>query len=245
MFAIFKKEIRYFFSSLIGPIVLVLFLLVNSTFLWIVQPGGYLDILDAGFATLEPLFNLAPWMYLILIPAMTMRAFAEEKSNGTIELLLTRPLSEMNIITGKFLAYFVLLALTLVPTLVYYATVYQLGAPVGNIDQGASIGSYIGLFLLGASFVSIGIFSSVITKNQIISLLISLILCLFFYSGFGMIADIGGSEGFSFFIQQFGIEEHYYSISRGIIDTRDIVYYGCLIGGFMLLTRLVLVSRKW
>jgi len=245
MFAVFKKEIRYFFSSLIGPIVLVLFLSINSYFLWIDPANDYLDILNSGFATLEPLFTIAPWMYLILIPAMTMRAFAEEKSNGTIELLLTKPLSEYNIIIGKFLAYFSLLALTLLPTIVYYFTVYQLGYPKGNIDQGATLGSYIGLFLLGASFVSIGIFSSAITSSQIISLLVSLILCLFFYSGFELISNFGNANTLSFFIKQFGIEEHYYNISRGIIDTRDIVYYGCLIGGFLLLTKLVIVSRKW
>jgi len=245
MYAIFKKEIRYFFSSLIGTIVLVLFLSINSYFLWIDPASDYLDILNSGFATLEPLFIIAPWMYLILIPAMTMRAFAEEKANGTIELLLTKPLTEYNIVIGKFLAYFTLLALTLLPTLVYYATVYQLGYPKGNIDQGATLGSYIGLFLLGASFVSIGIFSSAITKSQIIALLISLILSLFFYSGFELLSNFGDPNGFSFFIKQFGIEEHYYNISRGIIDTRDLVYYSCLIVSFLLLTKLVLVSRKW
>lgn len=244
MFAIFKKEIKYFFSSLIGPIVLVIFLTLNSLFLW-VNPIDNLDILNSGFASLEPLFSLAPWMYLILIPAMTMRAFAEEKANGTLELLLTKPLSEMQIIGGKFLAYFTLLTLTLVPTLVYYGTVFQIGFPKGNIDNGATLGSYLGLFLLGASFISISVFASVVTKNQIIALLLSLILCLFFYTGFEIIGNMGNSNAFGFFIQQFGIEEHYYSISRGIIDTRDLVYYGCLITSFLLLTRLVLVSRKW
>lgn len=245
MFAILKKEIRYFFSSLIGPIVLVVFLLINSLFIWVTPVSDYLDILNTGVATLEPLFSLAPWMYLILIPAMTMRAFADEKANGTIELLLTKPLSEIEIISGKFFAYFVLLLLTLLPTLTYYVSVYQLGFPIGNIDQGATLGSYIGLFFLGASFVSIGIFASVITNNQIISLLVSLILCLFFYSGFEIIGEAGGSDSFSYVIQQFGIEAHYYNISRGIVDTRDLTYYICLIGGFLWATKLVLNSRKW
>ena len=167
MLAILKKEIRYFFSSLIGPIVLILFLLVNSLFIWVYAPNDYMNILSSGFASLEPLFTLAPWMYLILIPAMTMRAFAEEKSNGTIELLLTRPLSEFQIILGKFFAYFILLILTLIPTLIYYFSVYYLSN--GDIDNGATFGSYIGLILLGASFISIGLFASIITKNQIIS----------------------------------------------------------------------------
>ena len=243
MLAIFKKEIRYFFSSLIGPIVLVLFLLTNSLFLWVVPINDYLHVLNSGFASLEPLFSLAPWMYLVLIPAMTMRGFAEEKSNGTIELLLTRPLTELQIILGKFLAYFALLLLTLVPTLIYYFSIQYLSN--GNIDQGATWGSYLGLILLGASFISIGLFSSVITSNQIIALLISILLCLFFYFGFSLIGDSTADSSFSFIIQQFGIEEHYYSISRGLIDSRDLIYYFCLISIFTLLTKLALVSRKW
>ncbi len=243
MLAILKKEIRYFFSSLIGPIVLILFLLVNSLFIWVYAPNDYMNILSSGFASLEPLFTLAPWMYLILIPAMTMRAFAEEKSNGTIELLLTRPLTEFQIILGKFFAYFILLILTLIPTLIYYFSVYYLSN--GDVDNGATFGSYIGLILLGASFISIGLFASIITKNQIISLLVSLLLCLLFYFGFSMIADAMGDKSINYLIQQFGIEEHYYSISRGLFDTRDLVYYFCLIAIFTLLTKVALVSRKW
>ena len=182
-------------------------------------------------------------MYLVLIPAMTMRAFAEEKSNGTIELLLTRPLTEFQIILGKFFAYFLLLTLTLIPTFVYYFSVDYLSH--GFIDNGATFGSYIGLLLLGASFISIGLFASVITKSQIISLLISLLLCLLFYFGFSMIADAAGDTSLNYIIQQFGIEEHYYSISRGLVDTRDLVYYFCLIAIFSLLTKIALVSRKW
>lgn len=243
MFAIFKKEIRYFFSSLIGPIVLVLFLLINSLFLWTYAPNEYMNILSSGFASLEPLFSLAPWMYLILIPAMTMRAFAEEKANGTIELLLTRPLTEFQIILGKFLAYFVLLILTLIPTFIYYYSIEFLSH--GTIDKGATIGSYIGLLFLGSSFISIGLFASVITKSQIISLLTSILFCLVFYFGFSLIGNAGDDTSFSFIIQQFGIEEHYYSISRGLIDTRDLIYYFCLIALFTLLTKVALVSRKW
>ena len=243
MLAILKKEIRYFFSSLIGPIVLILFLLINSLFIWTYSPNEYMNILISGFASLEPLFTLAPWMYLVLIPAMTMRAFAEEKSNGTIELLLTRPLTEFQIITGKFLAYFILLTLTLIPTLIYYFSVNFLSH--GSIDNAATLGSYIGLLLLGASFISIGLFASVITKNQIISLLVSLLLCLLFYFGFSLIAEVTGETSLGFVIQQFGIEEHYYSISRGLLDTRDLVYYFCLIAVFILITKLALVSRKW
>jgi ABC-2 type transport system permease protein len=243
MFAILKKEVRYFFSSLIGPIVLVLFLLTNSLFLWTYAPNEYMNILSSGFASLEPLFSLAPWMYLILIPAMTMRAFAEEKALGTIELLLTKPLTEFQIITGKFCAYLILLSLTLIPTFVYYFSVEYLSH--GSIDKGSTIGSYLGLLLLGASFISIGLFASVISKSQIISLLISILFCLLFYFGFNLIANTIDDTSFSFIIQQFGIEEHYYSISRGLIDTRDIVYYFCLISIFTLLTKVALVSRKW
>ena len=243
MLAILKKEIRYFFSSLIGPVVLVLFLLINSLFLWTYAPNEYMNILSSGFASLEPLFSLAPWMYLILIPAMTMRAFAEEKANGTIELLLTRPLTEFQIILGKFLAYLLLLLLTLLPTFIYYYSVEFLSH--GTIDKGATIGSYIGLLLLGSSFISIGLFASVITKSQIISLLISILLCLLFYFGFSLIGNAGEDTSLSFVIQQFGIDEHYYSISRGLVDTRDLMYYFCLVALFTLLTKVALVSRKW
>ena len=243
MLAVFKKEIRYFFSSLIGPIVLVLFLLINSLFLWTYAPNQYMNILSSGFASLEPLFSLAPWMYLILIPAMTMRAFSEEKANGTIELLLTRPLSEFQIISGKLFAYLVLLLLTLIPTFIYYSSIDYLSH--GTIDRGATIGSYIGLLLLGASFISIGLFASVITKSQIISLLISILFCLLFYFGFSLIGNAINDTSFSVIIQQFGIEEHYYSISRGLVDMRDLIYYFCLITLFTLLTKVALVSRKW
>ena len=243
MLAVFKKEIRYFFSSLIGPIVLVLFLLINSLFLWTYAPNQYMNILSSGFASLEPLFSLAPWMYLILIPAMTMRAFSEEKANGTIELLLTRPLSEFQIISGKLFAYLVLLLLTLIPTFIYYSSIDYLSH--GTIDRGATIGSYIGLLLLGASFISIGLFASVITKSQIISLLISILFCLLFYFGFSLIGNAINDTSFSVIIQQFGIEEHHYSISRGLVDTRDLIYYFCLITLFTLLTKVALVSRKW
>lgn len=243
MLAILKKEIRYFFSSLIGPIILVLFLLINSLFLWSYAPNEYLNILSSGFASLEPLFSLAPWMYLILIPAMTMRAFAEEKAYGTIELLFTKPLTEFQVILGKFFAYLILLVLTLLPTYVYYLSVDYLSH--GSIDKGATIGSYLGLLLLGASFISIGLFASLISKSQIISLLISILFCLLFYFGFGLIANAANDTSFSFIIQQFGIEEHYYSISRGLIDTRDLIYYFSLISIFILLSKVSLVSRKW
>jgi len=243
MLAILKKEIRYFFSSLIGPIVLVLFILTNSLFLWTYAPNDYMNILSSGFASLEPLFALAPWMYLILIPAMTMRGFAEEKANGTIELLLTRPLTEFEIIIGKFSAYLILLLLTLLPTLIYYFSVEYLSH--GSIDKGATIGSYLGLVLLGSCFISIGLFSSVIAKSQIISLLFGILFCLVFYFGFNLIGNYGDNTSFNYIIQQFGIEEHYYSISRGLIDSRDLIYYFCLIAIFTLLTKVTLASRKW
>lgn len=243
MLAILRKEVRYFFSSLIGPIVLVLFLLINSLFLWTYAPNEYMNILSSGFASLEPLFSLAPWMYLILIPAMTMRAFAEEKAFGTMELLLTKPLTEFQIIIGKFFAYLLLLILTLIPTFVYYYSVEYLSH--GSIDKGSTLGSYLGLLLLGASFISIGLFASVITKSQIISLLIGILFCLLFYFGFSLIGNANDDTSFRFIIQQFGIEEHYYSISKGLVDTRDLVYYLCLITLFILLTKLALVSRKW
>ena len=181
MYPLFKKEFSYFFSSLIGVVILVVFLLVNSLFLWMIPINEYLNIFTSGYASLEPLFTLAPWMYLILIPALTMRTIAEEKSMGTIELLLTKPISEKQIVISKFLASFTVLVLTLLPTFTYVVSVYYLGYPKGNLDMGATIGSYLGLLLLGAVFIAIGIFSSALTNNQIVALLLSILLCIFFY----------------------------------------------------------------
>lgn len=243
MYALFVKEIRSFLSSLIGYIVIVVFLLALGLFMWILRGGT--NVLDSGYASIMPLFDIGPWVFLFLIPAITMRSFAEEKRTGTIELLLTRPITDTQIILAKYLAAFVLVLFALLPTLVYYYSVYKLGNPPGNIDTGATWGSYIGLLFLGSGFVAIGIFASSLTDNQIIAFILALAMCFFFYMGFGSISSLSLFGRADTFIESLGIEAHYDSMSRGAIDTRDLVYFLSLNGLFMLGTRTVLESRKW
>ena len=243
MYALFKKEISNFLSSLIGIMVIVVFLLITGLFLWVFQSD--FNILNYGYANLDSLFILAPWVVLFLVPAVTMRSFAEENRTGTIEMLLTKPLSDWQIILAKFLASVVLVLLALIPTAVYYFSVYRLGLPMGNLDKGGIIGSYIGLFLLSASFVSIGIFCSSVTNNQILAFILSVFLCGFIYIGFEFIFSLSLFGGIDLFIQRLGMAAHYSSISRGVVDTRDILYFLSVMALFLSMTKLVLASRKW
>ncbi|MBK7212628.1 MAG: gliding motility-associated ABC transporter permease subunit GldF [Bacteroidales bacterium] len=243
MYTLYRKEISSFLNTLIGYAVIVIFLLINGLFLW-VFPVEF-NILDYGFASLENLFMLAPWVFLFLVPAITMRTFAEEQKSGTIEILLTKPLTDMDIILAKFLAGLTLVLFSILPTLIYYFTLNNLGLPPGNIDHGATWGSYIGLLFLGGGFVAIGIFSSSISGNQIVSFMVSVFLCGFMYLGFEFIYNLSifGSAGL--FIKNLGINAHYNSISRGVIDTRDVLYFISLIAFFLMLTRYKLEKRKW
>lgn len=243
MLALFRKEISSFLSSLTGYLVIIVFLLVNGLFLW-VFPNEF-NILDYGYASLDGLFIIAPFVFLFLVPAVTMRSFAEERKSGTIELLLTRPLTEMQIIGAKYLAAVALVLFSLLPTLVYYVSVYRLGLPPGNLDSGGIWGAYIGLFFLGASFAAIGIFSSSLTDNQILSFVLAVLLSGFIYAGFEFIYSLALFGPVDLFIKQLGIAAHYSSISRGVVDTRDVVYFASLIALFLGLTKLVLSSRKW
>lgn len=241
MFALFKKEISSFLSSLTGYIVISIFLLSVGLFIW-VFPGNF-NIPESGVASLEPLFILSPWVFMFLIPAITMRSFAEEKRTGTIELLLTRPITEWQIIMAKYFAGIVLVILSLLPTLIYYYAIYQLGNPAGNIDSGSTLGSYIGLLFLAACFVSIGLFSSSITENQIISFIIAFFISFFCYSGFESLSQLEFFGPFAVVISSIGISDHYTSISRGVVDTRDLVYFTGLTIIFLSLTRFKILSR--
>ncbi len=243
MFALLRKEVESFLSSLIAYIVIVVFLLVVSFFLWVIKFGH--NIIANGFAGIDGLFVIAPMVFLFLIPAITMRMFAEEKKGGTIELLLTQPLSDIQIILAKFFAGIILVIFALIPTLVYYYSVHQLGMPPGNIDAGAMWGSYIGLVFLGGAFVAIGLFSSSITDNQIVSFILAALLSAFFYIGFEFIWPLDVFNNIGLLIGSLGIYAHYESVSRGVIDSRDIIYFISLIAFFLLLTRFVLASRKW
>jgi ABC-2 type transport system permease protein len=243
MYALFKKEINGFLNSLIGYIVVIVFLVVMGLFLWVV-PMQF-NILDFGYANVDGLFILAPFIFLFLIPAITMRSFADERKSGTIELLMTQPLTDMQVILAKYFAGVVLVIFSLVPTLVYVISVYRLGLPIGNLDMGGLWGSYIGLLFLGSTFVAIGIFASSVSDNQIVSFIIAVFLSAFFYIGFELFYTfiLSGKVGLA--IQSLGINAHYSSISRGVIDTRDLIYFLSISIFFLLLTKISLESRKW
>lgn len=243
MFTLFKKEIRTFLSSLIGYIAICVFLLLVGLFLWILPTDS--NILTNGYAGLDSLFTLAPWVFLFLIPAITMRSFADEKRAGTIEFLLTKPLTDLQIILAKYFASVTLVLFSLLPTLIYYFSVYKLGNPVGNIDSGGTWGSYIGLFFLASAFTSIGIFASSLSDNQIVAFILAVFLCFFFYIGFQYISILDMFGKASALILSLGIDDHYTSMSRGVIDTRDVIYYFSIIGIFILMTKTKLESRKW
>lgn len=202
-------------------------------------------MLDSGYANIDSLFQIAPWVFMFLIPAITMKFFAEEKRTGTIELLMTKPITELQIILAKYLSALVLVFIALVPTIVFFFSVYYLGDPVGNLDIGGTLGSYIGLFFLAASYVAIGNFASSLTTNQIVAFLLAVVLSLFIYIGFDSIGGLEIFRGIDNTVISMGIADHYVSMSRGLIDTRDIVYFLILISIFILLTRLKLQSERW
>lgn len=243
MWALIQNEISGFFSTLTGYIVIIVFLLLNGMFIW-VFPGEN-NILETGYASLNSLFTLAPWIFLFLVPAVTMRSFAEEKKTGTLELLLTRPLSDLQIILAKYLAGVLLVIFALLPTFVYVASVYFLGSPKGNFDAGGTWGSYLGLFFLATIYVSIGIFASSLTENQIIAFIVAVLLCFILYIGFDFIGSMNVFQAINDIILNLGIEEHYRSISRGVVDTRDVVYFLGVNAIFITFTWLKLDSRKW
>ncbi|MCI1267204.1 MAG: gliding motility-associated ABC transporter permease subunit GldF [Saprospiraceae bacterium] len=234
MWTIYKKEISGYFSSLIGYIVIAIFILLMGLMMWVFPDYS---ILYFNYASLDQLFIVAPIIFLFLIPAITMRSFAEEIQTGTLEILLTKPITEIDLVLGKYLAHLSLAIIALMPTLIYFYSVYQLGAPPGNIDTGAVIGSYIGLIFLAATFVAIGIYSSTLSRNQVVSFLISISLCFFFYYGFYFFSKLPIFFGITDdLIQLFGIDDHYTSINRGKIDSRDLIYFFSIIGFFIWLT---------
>jgi ABC-2 type transport system permease protein len=247
MWPVFKKEIATFFSSIIGYVVLIVFLMINSLFLWIVP--GDANILSSGIASLDPFFSIAPLIFLFLVPAITMRLIADEKKSRTLELLLTKPISDIKIILAKYFAGVFLVLIALALTTIYVYSVYVLGieseGQPSNIDMGGTLCSYLGLFFLASIYVAIGLFSSSLTENQIVAFIISGILSFTFYQGIDNIASLGFAGETEAFIRKIGIYHHYESISRGVIDTRDIIYYLSMITGFIFLTKLVFESRKW
>lgn len=242
MFTLYFKEISSFLNSLIGYIVITVFLLINALFLWVFQLD--LNVLDGGYANIDGLFTIAPFVFLFLIPAITMRSFADERKSGTIELLMTKPLTDYQIIFAKYFAGLTLVVFSLLPTLIYFFSVYRLGASVGNIDIGGTWASYIGLLFLGAAFVAIGLFCSSITETQIVAFILAVFICWFAYMGFESIYSLELFGKIDLFIKTLGISDHYSSISRGVIDSRDLIYFFSIIGLFIILTKTSVVSRK-
>jgi len=243
MFAILRKEIRGFFSSLTGYIVILVFLLINSLFMW-VFPGEW-NIFDSGYAGLDTFFFLSPWVFLFLVPAVTMRMIAEEKRLGTIELIYSRPITERGIIWGKYLASLFLVLLALLPGLIYYFSVFMLGESTGNLDKGGTLGALIGLFFLASVYASAGIFASSLSDNQVVAFILAVLICFFLFMGFDLFAYLPGLKRMDEFVIRLGINEHYKSVSRGVIDIKDAVYFISVALIFNEATRLVLLSRKW
>ena len=233
MIPILKKEFNSFFTSPIAYLVIGVFLLINGLFLWVFKDD--FNILNAGFADINPFFFLAPWVFLFLIPAITMKSFADEFSNGTIELLKTKPISDWQIVLGKFWASLLLVVIALIPTLTYVYTVYQLGNPVGNLDFGSTIGSYIGLLFLASTYTAIGLFTSTLSKNQIVAFILGVFITFILFYGFDAISNSFGNNSLT--IKKIGINEHFKSISRGVIDTRDLIYFLSVTFFFLFITK--------
>ena len=239
MWSVCKKELRQFFSSLTGLIAIIVFLLLSGAMLFIFPE----NVFDYGYATLERFFTLAPWILLFLIPAITMRSFSEEFRTGTYEILQTRPLSRGQIIGGKYLASLIVVIIALIPTLVYVISIQDLSA-TGGIDTGGTAGSYIGLLLLAALFVAISLFCSSLTTNPVVAFILGAFFCFLLYSGFQAISEIPAlSSGADYYVSMLGIEYHYSSLSRGVVDSRDLVYFVSLILFFLVFTNRNLFIR--
>ena len=234
MIALLKKELNTFFSHASGTIIILSFLLANSAFLWIISSD--FNIINSGFAQMDGLFSLSPFLFIIFIPALTMRLFSDEYKEGTIERLKTLPISDSRLVLSKYFSGLIVTLMAIAPTLVYYYSVYQLSDTPGNVDSAGIIGSYIGLLLLSSLFVSVGVFASSTTKNQITSFLVAIIICSFFYFGFDLIASAISNGKIGLAINYIGIDYHYNSLSKGVIDSRDIIYFLSLNALFLLLT---------
>lgn len=242
MYAVFIKEINSFLNSLIAYVVIGVFLTSIGLLMWVFPESS---ILEYGYADMSTLFNLGPYVFMFLIPAITMRFFAEEKRSGTEELLMTRPLTNLDIILGKYFAGFVLVVLSVFPTLVYFYSVYALGNPVGNLDISGTIGSYIGLLLLGGVFVSVGVLASALTDNQVVAFVFAVFLCFVLYTGLSSLAAIDVWGGTSLFLEQASILYHYTALSKGLIDFNNIIYFMSVITLMVLLTQFKLNARQW
>ena len=242
MFAIIKKEIQSFFASPIGYLVIAVYLIANGLFLWVFK--SEFNIFNSGFSDLNGYYFLAPWIFLFLIPAITMKSFSEEQKQGTLELLLTKPVSLNTLVLGKFFGSFILMLIALIPSILYVITIYELGNPKGNIDLGSTAGAYIGLIGIALVYTAIGIFTSTLTNNQIVAFISAAVMAFVMYFGFELFAelDVLGTSGV--FIEQLGLKSHFNSISRGVIDTRDLIYFVSVAALFLYVSKLTLTQKK-
>ena len=231
MFAILKKELNSFFATPIGYLVIGVFLVMNGLFLWVFK--GNFNVLDAGFADINNFFFIAPWFFLFLIPAITMRSFSDEFRLGTIEILKTKPITDFQIVFGKYLGALALIILALIPTLIYVYSIDKLGGEIGHIDAGSTFGSYLGLLFLASTYTSIGLFTSTLSNNQIVAFILAVLICFMLFYGFEALAEFNLIDG----IQDFGMKAHFDSISRGVIDTRDLIYFISISIFFLFLTQ--------
>ncbi|HYG21085.1 MAG TPA: gliding motility-associated ABC transporter permease subunit GldF [Ohtaekwangia sp.] len=242
MFQILAKEFNSFLNSLIAYVVIGVFLTAIGLLMWVFPETS---VLEYGYADMDTLFSMGPYVLIFLVPAITMRSFAEEKKAGTLELLLTKPVSDWQVILGKFSASFLLVLFALVPTILYYFTIYRLGDPVGNVDTPGIMGSYIGLALLGGVFCAVGILSSSLTANQIVSFILGAFLCFLVFAGFDSMAAMTAAGDTALWLRQLGIAYHYQSLSRGLIDSRDLLYFFSIIFFMLSIAKLIVGSRQW
>ncbi|MEM6841713.1 MAG: gliding motility-associated ABC transporter permease subunit GldF [Bacteroidota bacterium] len=242
MLAIYRKEVNSYLNSLIAYVVIAVFLTGTGLLMWIFPDTS---VLTYGFADMSTLFTLGPYVFMFLIPAITMRSFAEERKAGTMELILTQPVTDWQLVLGKYLAAWTVVLLALLPTLIYYFSVYQLGNPMGNLDSAGIAGSYIGLALLGGVFTAIGTLASSLTENQVIAFILAVFLCFFLYTGFSSLSGLEAWSDSALVVEKFGILHHYDAMSRGLIDSRNLTYFITLTTLTLLLTQLALNSRKW
>lgn len=242
MLQILSKEFNSFLNSLIAYMVIGVFLTAIGLLMWVFPETS---VIEYGYADMDTLFSFSPYVFMFLIPAITMRSFSEERKTGTLEFLLTKPVSDWDVILGKFLACFLLVVIALLPTLIYYYSVYQLGNPVGDIDTPGVIGSYVGLILLGGVFCSVGVLASSFTPNQIVAFIAAAFLCFLLFSGFNSIAALNVWTADPLLIKQLGILYHYDALSKGLIDSRDLIYFFSVIFLTLSITKLIIGSRQW
>ena len=238
MLAILKKEFHSFFASPVGYLVIALFLILNWLFLWVFDND--FNQFNYGFADLTPFFQLAPWIMIFLIPAVTMRSFSDELRLGTLELLITQPITTFQLVLGKFLGAFLLLVIALIPTLIYVYAIDQLGNPQGNFDSGILIGSYLGLLFLALAYTAIGVFASTLSENQIVAFIIAVFLCFLFYYGFDGLADVVSIN----FLRKLSLQRHFESMSRGVLDSRDLIYFISIAVVFVFATKFKLDYKR-